>query len=234
MISEKQLEANRANSQKSTGPRTAEGKKRSSLNGTRHGLTGQVHVLPEEDLIAFNNFTKGIVESLEAHGANELQLGQSYAGYQWRINRIGAIEETILTLGLMEENAENLNIEHAEIHNATSYAKTFRSQAATFDRLSLYNQRLENTAAKVLKQLKEMQAERRRREHEEMTEATRLYQFHRMQSQPFDPQANGFAFSMDQIKAHIRRQNYRQQAMQAEKLGYDNVSWVKKYGKMVA
>ncbi len=38
MISEKQLEANRGNALLSTGPKTDEGKKRSSLNARRHGI----------------------------------------------------------------------------------------------------------------------------------------------------------------------------------------------------
>ena len=40
--SEARLRANRLNAQKSTGPRTEEGKQRASLNATRHGLTAQV------------------------------------------------------------------------------------------------------------------------------------------------------------------------------------------------
>ena len=43
-------EINRANSQHSTGPKTAAGKQRSSLNALRHGLTGQIVVMPTEDL----------------------------------------------------------------------------------------------------------------------------------------------------------------------------------------
>ena len=43
--SEARLRANRLNAQKSTGPRTEAGKQRSSLNATRHGLTGQVLTL---------------------------------------------------------------------------------------------------------------------------------------------------------------------------------------------
>ena len=43
-LSNDKLNANRENSQKSTGPRTPEGKQRSRLNATRHGLTGQVSI----------------------------------------------------------------------------------------------------------------------------------------------------------------------------------------------
>ena len=41
MLTERQLTANRANAQKSTGPRSPEGKRASSLNACRHNLTGQ-------------------------------------------------------------------------------------------------------------------------------------------------------------------------------------------------
>src|SRR4051812_33263889 len=39
MASEKQIAANRANAQHSTGPRTAAGKRKSSRNSYRHGLS---------------------------------------------------------------------------------------------------------------------------------------------------------------------------------------------------
>lgn len=39
-------EINRTNAQNSTGPKTEAGKQRSSLNALRHGLTGQIVVMP--------------------------------------------------------------------------------------------------------------------------------------------------------------------------------------------
>ena len=45
-----QLEANRRNSSRSTGPQTSEGKAISRRNGLKHGLTGEGIVLPDEDV----------------------------------------------------------------------------------------------------------------------------------------------------------------------------------------
>jgi hypothetical protein len=47
--SEAQAESNRRNAEKSTGPRTAEGKAASRRNAWKHGLTGAGVVLPHED-----------------------------------------------------------------------------------------------------------------------------------------------------------------------------------------
>jgi hypothetical protein len=58
-VSERRLAANRANAQKSTGPRTPEGKRRSALNATRHGILSQVLHFPEEELEAYTEFTSG-------------------------------------------------------------------------------------------------------------------------------------------------------------------------------
>ena len=49
-LSPEQLAANRANAQKSTGPRTPEGKSKSRLNAFRHGITAQVIVMPPEQM----------------------------------------------------------------------------------------------------------------------------------------------------------------------------------------
>ena len=49
ICSEARLTANRLNAQKSTGPRTSEGKAISRQNGLKHGLTGQGIVTPEGD-----------------------------------------------------------------------------------------------------------------------------------------------------------------------------------------
>jgi hypothetical protein len=221
MISEKQLEANRANAQKSTGPKTEAGKQRSCLNAYRHGLTSQTMVMNQEDMEAYNNFTSKIVASLDVEGDLELQLGQSYATFQWRINRVAAIEETMFTLGIMEEVAENLNIEHAQAHNATSNAKTFRADAAEFGRLGLYSGRIVSQAEKVLKQLKLIQAERRKRDQAQMSEAIKIYNARKVHGATFDPKAIGFDFSLDTIKAVIHRRNLADPNYFVEKVTQD-------------
>jgi hypothetical protein len=64
MISDEQLAANRANALLSTGPKTEEGKKCSSLNARRHGLTGQVTTMTDEDRAAHDNFSKALMQGL--------------------------------------------------------------------------------------------------------------------------------------------------------------------------
>ncbi|HEV3163953.1 MAG TPA: hypothetical protein VGZ22_07955 [Isosphaeraceae bacterium] len=49
MTSERRQRANRENAQKSTGPKTSEGKNASKRNGLKHGLSGMTPMLPPED-----------------------------------------------------------------------------------------------------------------------------------------------------------------------------------------
>ena len=55
MASEKQIAANRANSKKSTGPKTYRGRARSAMNATTHGLTSKTIAMLHEDSIEFEN-----------------------------------------------------------------------------------------------------------------------------------------------------------------------------------
>src|SRR5450759_5377218 len=54
MATLKQFEANRRNSQKSTGPKTPDGKSAVSMNALRHGLRARSVLLPGEDRNEFN------------------------------------------------------------------------------------------------------------------------------------------------------------------------------------
>ena len=88
-------ESNRANAQFSTGPRTPEGKHRSSLNALRHGLTGQLIVMPTEDLEAYRRHLASFADDFRPKGAMESNLVQSLADTAWRLHRIAALEASL-------------------------------------------------------------------------------------------------------------------------------------------
>jgi hypothetical protein len=205
MLSDKQLAANRENAQKSTGPRTEEGKRRSSLNATRHGLTGQVIVLPEENLAAFNKFAFDQVTTLGPGDANEQQLAQSWAVSQYRINRAYAIEDNIYTKGNIDNLAGGLNLEHPEAHNAMCDAETFLQHSKVLGNMSLYIGRLVRQSAAILKDFNTMKAARLKREEEELIEAARAYRNFKNEGVVFEPKENGFVFSLEKIQAFCRR-----------------------------
>jgi hypothetical protein len=205
MISDKQLEANRANAQHSTGPKTEAGKKRSSLNAIRHGLTGQVLVLPDEDLAAFNQLSEKTMAELQIMGEHETQIAKSYCMALWNVQKAMAIQESLLTLGIIEDVAGNLNIDDPQAHNAVSYAKTFRQDSEVFARISLYTQRLINQSNALRKQLEEVQAQRFKIARTELKEAVASYKFKQMMGETFNPAEFGFVLSLDQIRQYDSR-----------------------------
>jgi len=158
---------------KSTSGRTREGKARSSMNALRHGLTACVVVLPDEDMDAYQAFAKEIVDSLDAQTPVERQFAQTVADNQWRINRIRSIEDGMLGMGHFEA-AGNFDCPTSEIHSAMTAARAFRDDSQAFVNLSIYEQRLHRSIKESLRQLKELQTERREHEKTEMDDAIRL------------------------------------------------------------
>ena len=69
MTSPKQIEANRRNAKKSSGPRTAGGKSIAKLNASKHGLLAEQVVIPGEDFEEFealrqNTSPKGLSKNI--------------------------------------------------------------------------------------------------------------------------------------------------------------------------
>jgi hypothetical protein len=218
MLTEKQLAANRANAQKSTGPTSAEGKRRSSLNACRHNLTGQVSAMTPEDRAAHDKFSEGIVRSLAPEGDLELQLAQRIATDSWRLNRASAIEDNLFALGLCH-HAEETGDQHPEVEAAFATAKTWQAESGQIERLTLYEQRLNRAIQRNLATLKALQATRKTEREAAFKQAKKLYQASRIKGLRHDPagsrtgggplcggyEIDGFVFSSEQIHLAVDR-----------------------------
>src|SRR5438067_1915523 len=141
LISDRQLRANRANAQNSTGPRTEEGKQRSRLNGLRHGITGQVSIMTDENRAAHDSFCNPIIKRLAPDGPLELQLANLIAQDHWRLNRIQSIEDGLYVLGQSRPiNQVDSGAPQADI--ALAEAMTFMRQSKEILLLTLYESRI--------------------------------------------------------------------------------------------
>src|SRR6202521_2278930 len=103
MTSFRQIDANRRNARKSTGPTTEEGKQRSRCNAVRHGLTAETVIGALEDAEDYKAFEAAIIADYEAQSAVERELVLRLASLLWRLRRA-----TTMETGLFEIQAEHL------------------------------------------------------------------------------------------------------------------------------
>jgi hypothetical protein len=206
---------NKANAQKSTGPRTDSGKQRSKLNALRHGLTGHTIVLPTEDHWAYQLHTQRFVHQFQPVGALEEQLVQSLADSAWRLNRVPALETNLLTLGLTDLEG-TISTGHAQADAALAAAQTFRDHASGFAILTIYEQRISRLFAKTLEQLRQIQAERREKEETDLDRAADILEMHQEKEDlPYNPLRDGFVFSTGEIETFIERRDRLTEARSA-------------------
>ncbi len=105
MTSFRQIEANRRNALRSTGPITEAGKHRSRRNAVRHGLCAETVVGTLEDIEDYKGFEAAIIADYDAETAVERELVLRLASLFWRIRRATAIETTLL--GIQGEIVRN-------------------------------------------------------------------------------------------------------------------------------
>ena len=152
-------EINKANAQHSTGPKTPEGKQHSSLNALRHGLTGQIVVMPTEDLQAYQLHLKSFTDECHPSGAIEEHLVQALADTSWRLNRVAALETNLLTLGIT--NGSPITDAPQQVQTAMSIVAALESQSKALANLSMHSQRLSRQFERTVMQLRDLQETRR-------------------------------------------------------------------------
>jgi hypothetical protein len=96
MVSDKQLEANRLNALRSTGPKTPEGKFRASRNAVKHGLTAESVVLPNEDPAEYEARLQEWLGDFPPRNAIERSLIDRAMHNSWKLDRIARRERAVL------------------------------------------------------------------------------------------------------------------------------------------
>jgi len=98
MASQRQIDVNRRNAQKSTGPKTPEGKAAVSQNALKHGLTAKQAALSGEDQEEFEATRRSFEDELEFVGPLQNLLAQQIVMAAWRLGRLRLIEGGFLQL----------------------------------------------------------------------------------------------------------------------------------------
>ncbi len=100
MATNAQINANRENAKQSTGPRTPEGKERSSKNALKHGLLALDSVIPGEDPADFDRHLTLYEDTYNPANCVERELVLQIADSAWRMRRLSRIEATVMTAGI--------------------------------------------------------------------------------------------------------------------------------------
>ncbi len=175
---------NRSNAQHSTGPRTAAGIQRSSLNALRHGLTAQTVVLPSEDLAAYETHRRQFFDEFQPATPTETQLVQELVDTSWRLNRIPLLEADLLA--------------HAADANTAEAIQGLST-------LGLHGTRLSRQFQKNLDQLLSLQSARRERERRDLKDAAALLELYKHKGLPWQPSDHGFVFTREQVERAAER-----------------------------
>jgi hypothetical protein len=199
-------EINKANAQHSTGPKTPEGKQRSSLNALRHGLTGQLVVMPTEDLQAYQRHLTSFTDEYHPKGATEANLVQALADSSWRLNRVAILEANLLTMAAAFQ-ASPFEDAPGQVQDAMAIVAALESQSKTLANLSLHSQRLSRQFERTVAQLRDLQKTRRSKENQDLDNLLDIMEMYEEKGETYNPSEDGFVFSQSQINSRILARN---------------------------
>lgn len=163
MATEKQIAANRRNARRSTGPRTAEGKARSSRNALKHGILSRELVEEGESAEELADLIEALRADLGPEGEVESALVHRIAGCIWRLLRCHEWEFNLMYyhmndyVVLAQHYREELHMEWLP-GQAFSMATNWRALA--FRRLARHEKAIEGRFYGAIRELQWLQATR--------------------------------------------------------------------------
>ena len=164
MASVAQIEANRLNAQKSTGPRTPEGKERASRNAVKHGLLAEQVVIHGEDPAEFDGYRDRMLGELAPVGEVETMLAERAVSLAWRLRRAERLQSAVFAR-VYRENADDVVLwpkhglpiapgpDEEEVILGQVVMADF-GHAKVLDRLVVYERRIEGSFYRTMAELR--------------------------------------------------------------------------------
>ncbi len=169
MASEKQIEANRLNASKSTGPKTSEGKSTVAQNSFKHGMYAAQSLFPGESQAEFDLHRDQIYEEYEPVGTIEKHLTERIAMHLWRLRHSNRTQ--IAAVNSLHYSHKNSAVRHLgailrpnkdgsppppDLELGDITVKDF-ANAKVIDNLLMHERRIENSLFKTIAELERKQ-----------------------------------------------------------------------------
>ncbi len=173
MATQAKILANRRNAQKSTGPRTPQGKSAVSQNAVKHGLSTRQAVISSEDQAEFDLYRQQFLDELAPETPMESMLAERVVNLSWRLKRASRIQnQTIDALNspkptnpLLEKlkkqyiykglDDSQVQSQSPELPLGRLAIKDF-SNERVLERLLMYERRIENSLYKTVLELQRL------------------------------------------------------------------------------
>ena len=167
---------------KSPGPRTEEGKQRSSQNSLKHGVfSTKSFLLAGESQEEFDRLLYRYNREHNPKGPTEEDLVRHLAHTEWRRRRIPALEADSI-----EKSLDSADAERRFMHT-----------------YSIYDQRFNRILQTTLKTLEERQAKRKQESALHFRIAIVLYKYSKTENIPWNPADDGFVFSPELLDRQL-------------------------------
>jgi len=184
MATEAQVVANRRNAEKSTGPRTPEGKAAVSQNAVKHGLLAGHDVIRGEDREEFELYREELFWELNPAGTMQSRLAERVVSLAWRLRRAERIQNEAfdallaknvpsplarLTQSLRSKGADQPPDDPDGCDGDLTLGRTVVRDFANsrvLDRLLMYERRIESSLYRTMNELRKLQGAEKLEAHE--------------------------------------------------------------------
>ncbi len=154
MSSLRKIDSARANGAKSHGPITEEGRKKSSMNALKHGLTARTVLFSNDNHDEYNALLESYIESLQPIDPVEMDFVVEMVNAKWQQRRVHKFETELFNLE-MDEEKEKLDKYYKSYTETFEQTHAFRilAQSTSLQMLHREASRLERTYYRALNNL---------------------------------------------------------------------------------